>query len=122
MSETPLDNDSAPVLVVGGTGFLGGKVVDELLAQGKTVRALVRPATDACRLAAKGVQIARGDMLDSGSVVEAMTGADAVVTSAAGYTRRSKNATEIDTVGNANLAAAADRAGHGCEGRLVRDR
>ena len=63
MSETPLDNDSAPVLVVGGTGFLGGKLVDELLAQGKTVRALVRPATDAGRLAAKGVQIARGDML-----------------------------------------------------------
>ncbi|MEU0208635.1 NmrA family NAD(P)-binding protein [Streptomyces canus] len=36
-----------PVLVVGATGSLGGKVVDELLGRGKNVRALVRPTTDA---------------------------------------------------------------------------
>jgi uncharacterized protein YbjT (DUF2867 family) len=40
-----------------------------------------------------------------------MTGADAVITTAAGYTRRNKNANEIDTVGNANLAKAAAEAG-----------
>ncbi|MFE0452778.1 NmrA family NAD(P)-binding protein [Streptomyces sp. NPDC058914] len=39
-----------PVLVVGATGSLGGKVVDELLKRGKNVRALVRPTTDASRL------------------------------------------------------------------------
>jgi uncharacterized protein YbjT (DUF2867 family) len=105
MSETP------PVLVVGATGFLGGQVVDELLARGKEVRALVRPGSDASKLEAKGVEIARGDMLDVESLVAAMTGADAVITTAAGYTRRRKNAQEIDTVGNANLARAASRAG-----------
>ena len=104
---TPSDT----VLVVGGTGHLGGLVVDELLARGKTVRALVRPATDPSRLEAKGVQIARGDMLDLDSLVAAMTGADAVISTAAGYTRRSKQAREIDTTGNANLAEAAARAG-----------
>ena len=104
---TPSDT----VLVVGGTGHLGGLVVDELLARGKTVRALVRPATDPSRLEAKGVQIARGDMLDLDSLVAAMTGADAVITTAAGYTRRSKQARGIDTTGNANLAEAAARAG-----------
>ncbi len=103
--------DSRPVLVVGGTGSLGGQVVDELLARGKTVRALVRPASDATRLEAKGVEIARGNMLDLDSLVAAMTGADAVLTTAAGYTRGRKNATEIDTVGNANLARAASQAG-----------
>jgi uncharacterized protein YbjT (DUF2867 family) len=104
-------NDARPVLVVGGTGHLGGQVIDELSARGKPVRALVRPATDASALEAKGVVIARGDMLDRDSLVRAMTGADAVITTAAGYTRLSKNATEIDTVGNANLAMAASQTG-----------
>jgi uncharacterized protein YbjT (DUF2867 family) len=100
-----------PVLVVGATGSLGGKVVDELLERGKKVRALVRPTTDASRLESRGVEIARGDMLDLDSLVAAMNGADAVITTAAGYTRGGKNAHDIDTVGNANLAEAAHRAG-----------
>ena len=100
-----------PVLVVGATGSLGGKVVDELLKRGKSVRALVRPTTDASRLEKRGVEIARGDMLDLDSLVAAMNGADAVITTAAGYTRGGKNAHDTDTVGNANLAEAAHRAG-----------
>ena len=49
-SETPMpptDSTTLPVLVVGATGSLGSKVVDELLRRGKNVLALVRPATDA---------------------------------------------------------------------------
>jgi nucleoside-diphosphate-sugar epimerase len=52
---------TTPVLVVGATGSLGGKVVDELLERGKNVRALVRPTSDASSLESRGVQIARGD-------------------------------------------------------------
>ncbi|MFI6546295.1 SDR family oxidoreductase [Streptomyces prunicolor] len=105
------DSTALPVLVVGATGSLGSKVVDELLARGKNVRALVRPTTDAGRLERRGVQIARGDMLDLDSLVAAMNGADAVITTAAGYTRGGKNAHDIDTIGNANLAEAAHRTG-----------
>ncbi|MEU6580461.1 SDR family oxidoreductase [Nocardia sp. NPDC046763] len=104
-------NAAGPVLVVGATGHLGSQVVGELSARGKNVRALVRPASDATGLEARGVQIARGDMLDPDSLLAAMEGADAVITTAAGYTGSNKNATEIDTVGNANLAAAAAQAG-----------
>jgi uncharacterized protein YbjT (DUF2867 family) len=101
-----------PVLVVGGTGMLGGQVVTELLNRGKQVRALVRPGSDASRLEAAGVEIARGDMLDPESLQPAMAGADAVVSTAAGYTRHRKGDTpETDTVGNSNLAEAAKRAG-----------
>lgn len=103
--------DAKPVLVVGATGQVGGKVVDELIARGKSVRALVRPSSDAGKLEGKGVEIARGDMLDVDSLISAMTGADAVISSAAGYTRRDKRALEIDTEGNTNLAIAAHRAG-----------
>ena len=108
MTTTP---PTHPVLVVGATGFLGGKVVDELLNRGKSVRALVRATTDASRLESRGVEIARGDMLDLDSLVAAMQGADAVITTAAGYTRGGKNADDIDTIGNANLAEAAKQAG-----------
>jgi uncharacterized protein YbjT (DUF2867 family) len=100
------------VLVVGGTGMLGGQVVTALLARGKRVRALVRPASDAKRLAAAGVEIASGDMMDPASLLPAMDGVDAVISTAAGYTRHSKGDTdEIDVTGNRNLADAASRAG-----------
>ena len=101
-----------PVLVVGGTGMLGGQVVTELLNRGRQVRALVRPGSDASRLESAGVEVARGDMMDQGSLLHAMAGADAVVTTAAGYTRHRKGDTpETDTVGNSNLAEAAKRTG-----------
>ncbi|MFW0774114.1 SDR family oxidoreductase [Paenarthrobacter nitroguajacolicus] len=103
--------EDLPVLVVGATGFLGGQVVDELLKRGKKVRALVRPKSNATKLEAKGVEIARGDMLDAGSLITAMTGVSAVISTAAGYTRNDKNANAIDTSGNSNLAVAAKHAG-----------
>ncbi len=101
-----------PVLVVGGTGLLGSQVVTELLSRGKRVRALVRPSSDAGRLEQAGAEIARGDMMDPESLRQAMEGADAVVSTAAGYTRHSKGDTdEIDTIGNGNLADAASQTG-----------
>ncbi|WP_329280332.1 SDR family oxidoreductase [Streptomyces sp. NBC_01451] len=105
------DSTTLPVLVVGATGSPGSKVVDALLKRGKTVRAMVRPAGDAGRLEGRGVEIMRGDVLDIDSLVAAMTCADAVITTAAGYTRGGRNAHDIDTLGNANLAEAAHRTG-----------
>jgi uncharacterized protein YbjT (DUF2867 family) len=107
-----MTENTGPVLVVGGTGALGGKVVDALLARGKQVRALVRPSSDAGRLDAAGVEVVRGDMMDPDSLLRAMDGVDAVVTTAAGYTRHSKgDSPDIDVVGNRNLADAAALAG-----------
>ena len=78
----------------------------------RRVRALVRPGSDATRVEQAGAEIARGDMMDLPSLQQAMDGADAVISTAAGYTRHSKGDTdEIDTIGNHNLAAAASNAG-----------
>jgi len=87
--------------------------VDALLARGKRVRALVRKGTDPSRLAAKGVEIARGDMLNPDSLERAMSGVDAVVTTAAGYTRRRKGDSleTVDDLGNRNLVDAAKKMG-----------
>ncbi|WP_415855737.1 SDR family oxidoreductase [Sinomonas sp. G460-2] len=101
-----------PVLAVGGTGWLGGQVVGALQSRGKAVRALVRPASDGSGLEARGAKVVRGDLMDPGSLDRALDGVDAVVTTAAGYTRHRKGDTaEIDVVGNRNLADAAARAG-----------
>jgi uncharacterized protein YbjT (DUF2867 family) len=104
--------NDGPVVVVGGTGMLGGQVVTALLARGKRVRALVRSESDPARLIQAGAEIAQGDMMDPASLLRAMDDADAVVSTAAGYTRHSKGDTpEIDRTGNRNLADAASRAG-----------
>lgn len=109
-----MNTEPRRVLVVGATGFLGGKVVDVLLARGKQVSALVRPGSDASRLEAKGVSIVRGDMLDSTSLPRALDGIDALVTTAIGYSRRRRgDSARTDDEGNRNLIDAAKRAGLG---------
>jgi uncharacterized protein YbjT (DUF2867 family) len=107
-----LGNLTDEVLVVGGTGHLGRKVVEALQARGKRVRALVRPGSDASALEAQSVRIIRGDMLDPASLDLAMEGVDAVITTAAGYTGHTEgDSADIDITGNSNLAEAAQRAG-----------
>jgi uncharacterized protein YbjT (DUF2867 family) len=104
--------DDKTVLMVGGTGALGGQVVSTLLARGKRIRALVRPNSNATSLQRLGVEIARGDMMDPPSLLSAMEGADAVITTAAGYTRHSPADTvDTDTIGNRNLVDAAAQIG-----------
>ena len=104
--------DTAPVLVVGATGNVGRLVVENLLARGREVRALVRPTSDASSLEDAGAEIARGDMLDPSSLVGAMDGIDSLITTAAGYSKRKKgDGAEADVVGNRNLVDAAGRAG-----------
>jgi uncharacterized protein YbjT (DUF2867 family) len=96
------------VLVVGGTGKLGSQVIDRLIARGKRVRALVRPTSHTEPLVDKGAELATGDLLDSNSLRTALDGVDAIITSAAGYTRHTPGDTiETDRTGNRNLIDAA---------------
>jgi uncharacterized protein YbjT (DUF2867 family) len=100
------------VLMVGGTGALGRKVVDTLLAREQPVRMLVRNPVRAQAFVDRGVELVRGDMMDPSSLVAAMRGADAVITCAAGYTKSSpKDTADTDVVGNRNLVDAAATVG-----------
>lgn len=108
------DSDSN-VLVVGGTGTLGGRAVRELVSRGRSVRALVRAGSDATGLTAQGVEVVRGDLVDPASLERALEGMDALVTTAAGYVRRRKgdSLATVDDQGNRNLVDAARKAGVG---------
>ena len=101
-----------PVLLVGATGDLGGRTLTALRARGKTVRALVRPGSDVSQLPTQGVEVVRGDMLDPASLVPAMTGVSAVISSAIGYShRRRGDSLKTDFDGNHNLVDAAKQTG-----------
>ncbi|MEJ2889537.1 NAD-dependent epimerase/dehydratase family protein [Actinomycetospora aeridis] len=64
-------------LVTGGGGFLGGAVVDALLARGDDVTSLARG--DYPDLAARGVRALRGDLADPAAARDAVRGQDVVV-------------------------------------------
>lgn len=61
-------NPSAPdvILVTGGGGFLGGAIIDRLLARGLRVRSFARG--DYPALEARGVETVRGDLADREAV------------------------------------------------------
>lgn len=64
------------ILVTGGGGFVGGHIVDRLLARGYTVRSLGRSPQPA--LSAKGVEVVCGDLADKETVGAACEGMDGV--------------------------------------------
>ncbi|MGN6679656.1 MAG: NmrA/HSCARG family protein [Streptosporangiaceae bacterium] len=69
-------NDGRPILVTGATGRQGGAVLRHLLERGLPVRALTRrpDSRAALALAARGVEIAAGDMDDRPSLERTMHG------------------------------------------------
>jgi len=86
------------ILVTGGTGTIGRRLVPLLEGRGATVRVLTRHAPQGC--AADHVV---GDVMTGAGLDAAMTGAEAVVHLAGGA--------KGDDVAAANVTAAAERAG-----------
>jgi uncharacterized protein YbjT (DUF2867 family) len=67
---------TSPILVTGATGWQGGATARRLLAEGRSVRALVRDADSAAAmaLAAAGAELALGDFDDPASLPPALDG------------------------------------------------
>ncbi len=66
------------VLVTGGTGFVGGNLVEALLKRGCSVTCLVRNAGKTPMLRKPGVRLVIGDLSDTGSLRKAVRGVDTV--------------------------------------------
>jgi pimeloyl-ACP methyl ester carboxylesterase/uncharacterized protein YbjT (DUF2867 family) len=98
---------NTPILVAGGTGNLGGRIIAALLQRGATVRAVVRAETDQAKvddLAKRGVDVRRVDMADVAALTQACEGVGCVVSALAGLR-------EVIVDGQSVLLAAAVAAG-----------
>jgi uncharacterized protein YbjT (DUF2867 family) len=63
-------------LIAGITGKVGGAAAQQLLAEGRSVRALVRDPQKAAEWSAQGVEIRQGDFNDAAAVAAALHGVE----------------------------------------------
>ncbi len=78
LSTSPAWSHHDPVFVTGGSGFVGGAVVEHLVASGVDVRALARSEASADVVVAKGAVPIPGDVGDPGALVVGMSGCGVV--------------------------------------------
>ena len=102
----------APVIVVaGGTGTLGSRLVPRLAEAGLAVRVLTRDLARA-RYLGPGVEVVRGDVRDAASLGRALHGAGTVISAVHGFAGPGGvSPASVDRAGNANLIDAASTAG-----------
>jgi uncharacterized protein YbjT (DUF2867 family) len=99
------------ILVTGGTGFVGPKVVHALRAQERDVRCLVRKPGRAGTLRAWGCEVVQGDVTDAESVRRAAEGCETVVHLVAVIAGSRADFDRVMTGGTQNAIAAAKAAG-----------
>jgi NADH dehydrogenase len=101
------------ILVTGGTGFIGPRVVHALRGRDLPVRALVRDpsSSSATTLAAWGAELAQGEMTDADSLRRAVEGADAVVHLVAIRQGSAEEFQRVMEQGTRDLVSAAREAG-----------
>ncbi len=103
---------SGAVLVTGGTGFIGRRVVERLLAGDAEVRSFSLPGERAPAAWGSRVQVLRGDIADAGAVAAAVHGTRTVIHLAAllgagGYEAHRR----VTVEGTRNVLDAARAAG-----------
>jgi uncharacterized protein YbjT (DUF2867 family) len=99
------------ILVTGGTGFVGPRIVHRLRAADRPVRCLVRDPDRAETLAAWGCELAQGDVTDPDSIRRAVEGCDAVVHLVAIIQGKPEQFERIMVQGTRNIVDAAKAAG-----------
>ena len=103
-------SDSKLILLTGATGYVGGRLLPLLVADGWRVRCLARQPDHLSPRVPAGVEVVQGDLLDEASLSAAMQGVEAAY-----YLVHSMGATgdfeEQDRIAAENFAAAAHGAG-----------
>ena len=69
--------------VTGGSGFIGGRLIERLVRDGWMVRALARSDAAAARVRERGAEFVRGDLADKPALSRGMQGADVAFHAAA---------------------------------------
>jgi NADH dehydrogenase len=99
------------ILITGGTGFVGPKIVHALRAEKRDVRALARRPERASQLASWGVDVVQGDVTDPASLAAALDGCTHVIHLVALIQGRKDDFQRVMTEGTESLVAAAKHAG-----------
>ncbi len=105
---------SEPVLIIGTSGFVGGRLAEAFLAEGQPVRGLARDPSQV-KLAHQNLEIVRGDMLDPATLKAALTGTSAVYVSVHTLSRqsgpRSGDYMDLEKSGLENIVRACQDTG-----------
>jgi uncharacterized protein YbjT (DUF2867 family) len=100
------------ILVAGATGMLGSDITRRLLADGHSVRILVRPGSDHGALVAAGARPVVGELGDAASLRQACIGVATVITTANSAARGGSDTVDsVEIAGNRNLIDAARDSG-----------
>jgi NADH dehydrogenase len=100
------------VFLTGATGFVGRYMLKRLLAEGHTVRALVRDPQKAGELSQAGVELVPGDVVEGTGLDQGTQGCDAVVHLVGIIMEKGRNTFErVHHLGTRNVVEAAKRAG-----------
>lgn len=92
------------ILVTGAAGLSGSAIVSQCVAQGIPVRALVRNAQAATRIAGHGVELVEGDMADPKTLGAALAGVDrALMVSTANEKMEETQCTFVDACKRAGV-------------------
>lgn len=96
------------IFITGGTGFLGGRLVEKLILEYKAkVRVLVRNFTTASRLARFNLEIIQGDLCNIDDLRRCVAGCDIIFHCAYGNTGSPKQRKAVTVTGTEALAKAA---------------
>ena len=103
--------EAGKILVTGGTGFVGPKIVRRLRAEERPVRCLVRHPDRGKELAAWGCELAQGDVTDPESLRRALAGCEVVVHLVAIIQGKPEQFERVMVQGLKNVVGAAKEAG-----------
>jgi uncharacterized protein YbjT (DUF2867 family) len=99
------------ILVTGGTGFVGPRIVHRLRSEDRPVRCLVRNPDGAADVKAWGCDLVQGDVTDRDSVRRAAAGCDVVIHLVAIIQGKPEDFERIMVRGTENVLGAAKAAG-----------
>ena len=97
-------------ILIGGTGFLGGAVAEEMVKRQMPLRCLVRKDSDISQLKQLGIELYEGDVRERDSLKKVMEGAESVISSFTTRVFKRPKAAEFwenDYQGNSNLIQLA---------------
>lgn len=100
------------IFIAGATGFVGGHLIDDLIAKGHKLKCLARSERTGQALSAKGIQVIHGDITRPGTLKDILSPDDFVI-HLVGIIEEKGSATfkAVHVDGTANLVKEAKKAG-----------